>query len=79
MKFKDAYYIALLECEYLRHADEVMMNAFRQKVQSPCYRFAIDGDVYYIGFDGVDLHKGKYSKARSRKLIEQGDVLIIRS
>lgn len=78
MKFTEAYAIARSECNFINAATERVMNAMTYGGRTPCYLFAIDGEVYYFGFDGVDLHKGKHSAARSAQLINSGEVWIIR-
>lgn len=78
MKFEEAIAIAKNECGFIHAAEERVINAIIHDVKTPCYLFAIDGIVYYFGFDGVDLHKGKHNAKRSEQLINRGEVWIIR-
>lgn len=79
MRFKEAYEIALNECAFINHATEVVKRAIRNGEQSPCYQFAIGDEVFYFGFDGVDLHKGKHTARRSAQLINRGEVWRVRN
>ena len=40
--------------------------------------FAIDGECFYFGNDGIDMCKGKHTAKRSRWLIEHERVFIVR-
>lgn len=79
MTFNQAYEIAMQECGFMQHATEVVKAAIINGEQSPCYQFAIGGEAFYFGFDGVKLHKGKHSAKRSAQLINRGDTWIIRN
>ena len=79
MKFEEAYEIAINECEFMKHATEVVINAMRAGEQSPCYQFSIGSEAFFFGFDGVDLHKGKHSPKRAATLIARDETWVVRN
>lgn len=77
MTFKEALIIARDNEIFRKHFDEVMTAKFH-KIPTACMVFAVDGECFYFGFDGVDLSKGKHTEKRSRQLIDRNEALIIR-
>lgn len=78
MGFNQAIVIAMRESEEIVKAVDKVRDAVICGEPSPCYFFAIDGRVFYFGFDGVDLHAHYHSAPRSAELIARGEVLVIR-
>lgn len=46
--------------------------------ECPCLQFAIDGEVFFFGFDGVDYLAGKHTAKRSATLLQRNRCLILR-
>lgn len=68
----------------LMHSEEVCEQYVRATdahdlgINCPCLQFAIDGEVFFFGFDGVDYQAGKHSAKRSAKLLRDNRCLILR-
>lgn len=77
MKFKDAFKIAMGNDSFRKHHENVVKSV-DAGVHTGCMIFAIDGECFYYGFDGVDLHKGRMTERRSEILLSRNECLIIR-
>lgn len=77
MTFNQAYNQAMERSAIFRRHDQHVKEAQKNGEQSSCLSFAIEGEVFYYGFDGVDLHRGKYSKRRAAVLNDRDESLII--
>jgi hypothetical protein len=82
MNVVDAFKIALSNSEFIEHDNMVKLaeqvNALGYAAKTACLLFCIDEEVFYYGFDGVRLHKGKHTPARSAYMIRNHNVLKIR-
>lgn len=77
MTFNQAYKYAMRRSERFRRHDEHAKASKAAREQSACMIFVVDGEAFYYGFDGVDMHKGKHTRRRGKELIDKGEVLII--
>jgi len=77
MTFRRAVEYAQFKSERFKKHYEQTWDAILHGGQTPCYIFAIDGETFYYGYDGVDLHCGKHSKKRAAYLIEHGEADIL--
>lgn len=77
MTFNQAYKQAMERSASFRRHDAHVKEAQAKGEQSSCLSFAIEGEVFYYGFDGVDLHRGKYNKHRAAVLNNRDESLII--
>lgn len=73
MKFAEAYRIAMSESEEFRRADSVVRKGLEEVKHTPCYLFRIGDEVFYYGFDGVDLIAGRHTPRRAAVLISRGE------
>ena len=76
MKTKTAIALAMKNPEFAAHAIQVA-NAIEQSKASSCMYYAIGGETFYYGFDGVDMQSGKHSASTARKLLAEERALII--
>lgn len=78
MTFKQAYGYAMAHSESFRKHDARVKAAQASGSASACMIFSVEpGEVFYYGFDGVDMHKGKHTARRAATLLDRGEVLII--
>ena len=78
MTFKEALEIAIKNDEVVRrHANRVRI-AVGLGGSTGCLPFMVNGEAFYYGFDGVDLHAGKYTKAQTHYLVKKDAIRIIR-
>lgn len=77
MTFNQAYKEAMARSASFRKHDERVKEAMAKGEQSACLTFGIDGEAFYYGFDGVDMHKGKHTSRRSQVLHDRDHVLLI--
>ena len=77
MTITKAFSIAMKNPVFNRHYHNVM-EAKANGTQSSCMIFAIDGECFYYGFDGVKLQKGKHTEKQSAYLLIHGMAYIIR-
>lgn len=75
--FKKAFQIAL-QTEWFQNAVKHVDDCIDKGERSACYFFAVDGIVYYYGFDGVNLRKGAHNDKRSAYLIAHTEVPIVK-
>ncbi len=87
MTFRQAYRYAMDHSEYFRDRDQIIRDRAQEAAESPdkcgeptnCIQFSTaPGEVFYYGFDGVDVHKGKHTAKRAAYLLKRGGVLVIR-
>ena len=79
MKFAEAYEIAMNECEFIKRAMARVQECIMLNIPSPCYLFSIGDEVFYFGFNGADVLKGKHTHKRSRQLIDADSVWRVRN
>jgi hypothetical protein len=78
MTFKKAYQIAMEKSASFRAHDARVREAQENGTSTPCMIFTVAvGETFYYGFDGVDLHAGKHTRARAARLLDNDEALII--
>ena len=78
MKFAQAYEIAMQKSAEFRKHDARVKEAVKNGTGSACLAFSVSaGESFYYGFDGVDLHSGRYPRKRAAELMNRGSVLLI--
>ncbi|MBR1584420.1 MAG: hypothetical protein IJ662_02640 [Clostridia bacterium] len=78
MSFMDALDYGLMHSEAVCEQYDRVMTAHDRGIECPCLLFAIDGEAFFFGFDGVDYQAGKHTAKRSAVLIQHDRCLIIR-
>lgn len=78
MTFTQAFLIADAETGAMTRAARRVSDAILAGEPSPCYIFAVDGEAFSYGYDGVEVHAVKHTPKRSAELINSGAALIIR-
>lgn len=78
MTFNQAYKYAMRHSEVFRNYDANVKRAKKENRNSPCMAFAVSpNEAFYYGFDGVEMHKGKYNRATTDRLSKMGMIHII--
>ena len=77
MTFNQAYKMAMERSEHFRRHDAKVKEAMANGGDTACLIFSIEGETFYYGFDGVDLHKGKHTRRRACQLMDRHESLII--
>ena len=74
MKFQEAYERAMADNKFRAH-DAAVKEALENGEQSSCLLFTVgNGEVFYYGFDGCTMHKGKHSQKRAEYLLKNNRV-----
>lgn len=78
MTFKQAYTHAIKHSQEFREFDMVVRSKKVNDHHTKCCAFTTDlENVFYYGFDGIDIQKGKYSPKRAAQLLNSGSVDLI--
>lgn len=78
MTFLQAYKLAMSRSEKFRNHDAIVKSKKANDAPTPCLIFSVErGEVFYYGFDGVEIQKGKHTARRAQTLFSREEVLII--
>lgn len=78
MTFANAYKYAMEHSSVFRAHDAKVKEAQANMEPSGCMVFSVaPGEVFYYGFDGSDILKGKHTRKRAETLTHNDRVLII--
>ena len=72
MRFEEAYRFALMDSK-MRKAIKRVEEGQKNGEETGCYLFSCGSEVFYYGFDGCELQKGKHTAKRSIELIRNGE------
>lgn len=78
MTFKQAYAIAMKKSNRFREFDALVKAKKPNDQHTKCIFFTVDGEnVFYYGFDGVEVQKGKHSARRAQQLLNSNCLIIL--
>lgn len=78
MTFKQAYDHEMKYSAEFREHDRLVKSKKPNDQKTYCLLFSPNlEEVFYYGFDGVDVCKGKHSAKRAKYLLESGQVDLI--
>ena len=78
MTFRQAYKYAMKHSEVFRNHDAAVKKARKEKRQSACMAFSVSpNEAFYYGFDGCEMHKGKYLPETAAFLAKAGMLYIV--
>ena len=72
MTFKRALELAEKNDPLIANHAQIVRRAQKDGTPTGCAIFSIGDEVFYYGFDGVDLHAGKHAKRQARMMISDG-------
>ena len=72
MTFKRALELAEKNDPIVAKWAQQVRYAQKEGLSTSCIIFSIGDEVFYYGFDGVDLHAGKHNARQSRMMIADG-------
>ena len=78
MTFNEAYVVAMQKSVTFRNFDTMVRESIVKGKPTACMTFAVSADeMFYYGFDGVDLQTGKHSSKRAAQIVKEHRVLLI--
>jgi hypothetical protein len=74
MTFKEAYEFARASSKDFRKDSDMITKGYRRGEHTPCLYWAVNNEMFYYGFDGVDLHQNKYPQKRADYFLKHCNV-----